>query len=50
MNYTIGSFPSKVINQEQNISIKFLPSSLNLELITKFSVNRDFESVLKDVL
>lgn len=50
MDYDIESFPKKVLNQEQNISIKFSPSSLNLELITKFNVNRDFKSVFKDAV
>lgn len=48
MEYDIDKFPSEVEKQEQNISIKFTPSSLNLELITRCSVNRDFKDVLKD--
>lgn len=50
MDYDIESFPRKVINQEQNISVKFSPNSLNLELITKFSVSKNFESVFKDAV
>lgn len=48
LDYDINEFPNQVKNQEQNISIKFTPSSLNLELITKFSVNRPFDDVFKD--
>lgn len=50
MDYDIESFPRKVINQEQNISVKFSPNSLNLELITKFSVSKNFESVFRDAV
>ncbi|MGJ8685210.1 MAG: nucleotidyl transferase AbiEii/AbiGii toxin family protein [Nonlabens sp.] len=48
MNYDIDSFPEKVLKQEQNISIKFSPSSLNLELITRFSVNKSFDDIFEE--
>jgi hypothetical protein len=38
MGYEIDYFPEKVINREQNISIKFSPADLNLELITNFQL------------
>ena len=43
MGYEIDSFPLAVQNQEQNISVKFSPEALNLELITKFSLNKSFD-------
>lgn len=43
MDFEIDDFPKEVKNQEQNISIKFSPDSLNLELITRFSVNKSFD-------
>ncbi len=43
MGYEITDFPENVYQQLQNISIKFSPADLNLELITRFSVNKDFD-------
>jgi hypothetical protein len=43
MGYDIHGFPQKVLDKEQNISIKFAPMDLNLELITNFSVNKSFD-------
>ena len=48
MGYEINDFPEKVKNREQNISIKFSPLDLNLELITNFSVNKSFEDAFND--
>ncbi|MFY8065086.1 MAG: nucleotidyl transferase AbiEii/AbiGii toxin family protein [Flavobacterium sp.] len=48
MGYEIDDFPEKVKLQEQNISIKFSPLDLNLELITNFSVNKSFEEAYND--
>ncbi len=48
MEYDISEFPHKVINQLQNISIKFSPMDLNLQLITRFSVNKTFDEAYKD--
>jgi hypothetical protein len=48
MGYEIEDFPEKVKNKEQNISIKFSPLDLNLELITNFSVNKSFEQAYND--
>jgi predicted nucleotidyltransferase component of viral defense system len=42
LGYEIDDFPEKVKNQEQNISVKFSPVDLDLELITNFSVNKTF--------
>lgn len=48
MNYDIEDFPEEVKNQEQNISIKFSPADLNLELITRFSINKPFDRAFED--
>jgi hypothetical protein len=48
MGYEIDDFPENVKKQEQNISIKFSPVDLDLELITKFSVNKSFEEAYND--
>ncbi len=48
MGCEIDDFPQKVKNQEQNISIKFSPEDLNLELITNFSVNKSFDEAYND--
>ena len=48
MGNEIDDFPQKVKNQEQNISIKFSPEDLNLELITNFSVNKSFDEAYND--
>lgn len=54
MGYDIDRFPKEVVEQRQNISVKFSPEDLDLELITKFSVNKSFneayeESILVEV-
>lgn len=48
MGYEIDDFPENVKQQRQNISIKFSPVDLDLELITKFSVNRTFDEAYND--
>jgi len=48
MGYEITDFPIAVKKQEQNISVKFSPIDLNLELITNFSVNKSFEEAYND--
>ncbi len=47
MGYDIDDFPKEVKQQQQNISIKFSPSVLNLEIITNFSVNKLFTKVFE---
>lgn len=42
MGYDINSFPKEVKTQMQNISIKFSPEDLDLELITRFSISKPF--------
>jgi Nucleotidyl transferase of unknown function (DUF2204) len=48
MGYEIADFPQAVKKQQQNISIKFTPLDLNLELITNFSVNKTFDEAFRD--
>ena len=48
MGYEIDDFPENVKQEQQNISIKFSPVDLDLELITKFSVNKSFDEAYRD--
>lgn len=48
MGYDIDDFPQSVKQQQQNISIKFSPVDLDLELITNFSINKSFEQAFID--
>lgn len=48
MGYELNEFPDSVKKQEQNISIKFSPVDVNLELITKFSVNKSFDDAYRE--
>ena len=48
MGYEIEDFPKEVKDGRQNISIKFSPADLNLELITNFSVIKSFDQAYKD--
>ena len=48
MGYEIDDFPEKVKEKQQNISIKFSPVDLDLELITNFSVNKTFDEAFYD--
>ena len=44
MGYEIDRFPAVVKDQLQNISVKFSPVDLDLELITKFEIGKDFQA------
>lgn len=48
LGYEIDDFPEEVKNQLQNISVKFSPLDLDLELITKFSSTKTFEEAYKN--
>ncbi|UTW65513.1 hypothetical protein KFE94_12725 [bacterium SCSIO 12643] len=48
LGYEITDFPDQVKKQLQNISIKFSPTDLNLELITKFTSSKTFEEAYKN--
>lgn len=43
MGHELTGFPSEVKKKNQNISVKFSPQDLNLELITNFSTYIPFE-------
>jgi len=48
MGYEIDSFPKEVAKQQQNISVKFSPAEMELELITRFSLNKSFNDAYKE--
>jgi predicted nucleotidyltransferase len=48
MGFEIDALPQDVIEQNQNISIKFSPVDLNLELITRFEIGKSFEAALQE--
>lgn len=48
MDYEISDFPTEVKEQKQNVSIKFSPADLNVELITKFDVNKPFDEAFEN--
>ena len=43
MGYDIDDFPENIKKNQQNISIKFSPLDLNLELTTNFNINKTFQ-------
>ncbi|MGB1040356.1 MAG: DUF6036 family nucleotidyltransferase [Flavobacteriales bacterium] len=48
LGFEVEEFPDTVKNKEQNISIKFSPNDLDLELITKFSSFITFDEAYKE--
>ena len=48
MGYEIDDFPVDVKKQLKNISVKFSPVDLDLELITKFSSSKSFKEAYKN--
>ncbi|HET8804029.1 MAG TPA: hypothetical protein VFM72_05570, partial [Aequorivita sp.] len=46
----IEDFPEEVKQKQQNISIKFSPNILNLEIITNFSVNKPFAKAFEEAV
>lgn len=48
MGYEIESFPKEVKNKKKNISVKFSPEDLNLELITNFSSFKTFDEAYQN--
>ncbi len=48
MDYEIDQFPQAVMEKMQNISLKFSPYDLDLELITRFSVGKTFDKAYKE--
>ena len=43
MGYDINDFPTEVKSGQQNISLKFSPAVLDVELITKFAIGKTFD-------
>ena len=43
MGYELEAFPDTVKKGEQNISVKFSPNDLTLELITRFAISKSFD-------
>lgn len=48
MEYEITDFPDDVKQKQKNISVKFSPVDLNLELITNFSTTKSFDEAFKN--
>lgn len=48
MGYEISDFPEEVKEHKQNISVKLSPTDLNIELITRFSINKSFDEAYDD--
>lgn len=48
MGYAIEHFPDEVIHKKQNISIKFSPIDIDLELITNFSLKKSFDQAYQE--
>lgn len=48
MGYDIKEFPEDVLNCNQNISLKFSPKTIFIELITRFSINKSFEEAFNE--
>lgn len=47
MGYDLDSFPEEIHEKKRNISVKFSPEDLDLELITNFSTSLTFEDALE---
>lgn len=47
MGYEIEQFPDTVKDQLQNISVKFSPSDLDLELISRFEIGKSFNEAFE---
>jgi len=43
MGFELSDFPKGVKEQNQNISIKFSPDDMDIELITRFDIGKSFE-------
>jgi len=48
MGFEIDHFPEEVASGNQNISVKFSPEDLNLELITQFQIGKSFEEAFAE--
>ena len=43
LGYDLTHFPEQVARGEQNVSLKFSPADIDVELITRFDVNKPFD-------
>ncbi|SFT85692.1 Nucleotidyl transferase of unknown function [Algoriphagus locisalis] len=50
MGYEIEQFPDAVKDQIQNISVKFSPADLDLELITRFEIGKSFDEAFQEAI
>lgn len=50
MGYDIDDLPDEVRKSERNISIKFSPEELSIELITRFSINKTFDEAYQQAV
>lgn len=50
MGYEIDRFPDAVKDEVQNISVKFSPLDLDLELITKFEIGKSFNEAFEEAI
>ncbi len=48
MGYDIQEFPEDVAQQKQNISVKFSPEDLDIELITRFEIGKSFDQAFEE--
>ncbi len=48
MGYKISCFPEEVQQGKQNISLKFSPYDLEVELITRFAIGKSFEQAYNE--
>lgn len=48
MGFEIHEFPDEVKHRNKNISVKFTPDDLDLELITRFEIGKSFEEAYQD--
>ncbi len=48
MGFEFKEFPDQVRNQIKNISVKFTPEDLDLELIIKFEIGKTFDQAYED--
>lgn len=50
MGYEISHFPEEIKAQRQNISVKFSPADLDLDLITKFEIGKSFSEAFNEAV
>lgn len=48
MGFEIHEFPDEVRSRNKNISVKFTPDDLDLELITRFEIGKSFDEAYHD--